>query len=210
MGKARVIDWDGLEPHYRAGIRSLKDIGAEFDVSDAAILKKAKRDGWTRDLSAKIKAKADAKVSAAAVSAEVSAAKALTEKSVVEANAEMQYRIRIGHRTDIARVKNLLMTLLSEAEHQGTNVELYQELGELLAKPDDKGMDKLGDIYRKAMSMPSRVGVLKQITETLAILIKLEREAFGIAVKSDDLGGSGGTVIQLATPDELRRALRGG
>ena len=70
--------------------------------------------------------------------------------------------------------------LLAEAEHQGANVALYQELGELLACPDERGQDKLGEIYRKAMSLPSRVGVLKQITETLAMLIKLEREAFGI------------------------------
>jgi len=175
-----AIDWELVEVHYRAGIRSLKDIGAEYGVSDAGILKKAKKEGWTRDLAAKIKAKADAKVSAAVVSAEVSAAKALTENTVVEANAELQYRIRMSHRTDIARVKNLLIMLLAEAEHQGANVALYQELGELLFQPDDKGTDKLNEIYRKAMSLPSRVGVLKQITETLALLIKLEREAFGI------------------------------
>jgi len=54
----RTIEWDLIEPHYRAGIRSLKDIGKEFGVSDAAIIKRAKRDGWVRDLAAKIQAKA--------------------------------------------------------------------------------------------------------------------------------------------------------
>ena len=83
----RVIDWDLVEPHYRAGIRSLADIGKEFLVSDAAIIKRAKRDGWARDLAAKIKAKAVAKVSAAAVSAEVSANQVVREQEVVEANA---------------------------------------------------------------------------------------------------------------------------
>lgn len=47
-GARKQIDWDAIEPHYRAGIRSLKDIGAEFEVSDAAIIKHAKRDGWVR------------------------------------------------------------------------------------------------------------------------------------------------------------------
>ena len=59
----KAIDWESVEIQYRAGIRSLKDIGNEFNVSDAAIIKRAKRDGWSRDLRAKIQAKAEAKVS---------------------------------------------------------------------------------------------------------------------------------------------------
>lgn len=53
-----AVDWEALEPHYRSGIRSLKELGKEFGCSDAAIVKHAKRNGWERDLSAKIKAKA--------------------------------------------------------------------------------------------------------------------------------------------------------
>lgn len=46
----KIIDWETLSVHYRAGIRSLKDMGIEFDVSDAAIIKKARKEGWTRDI----------------------------------------------------------------------------------------------------------------------------------------------------------------
>ena len=49
--KRKAIDWESVEMQYRAGIRSLRDIGAEFGVSDVAIIKRAKRDEWTRDLS---------------------------------------------------------------------------------------------------------------------------------------------------------------
>ena len=34
----KIVDWDAIGVHYRAGIRSLKDIGAELGVSDAAII----------------------------------------------------------------------------------------------------------------------------------------------------------------------------
>lgn len=44
----KVIDWESVETQYRIGLRSLKDIGLEFDVSDAAIIKRARRDGWVR------------------------------------------------------------------------------------------------------------------------------------------------------------------
>lgn len=175
-----TINWIQIEADFRAGIKPLRLIGEEHGITHGAINKRAKRDGWTRDLGAKIRAQADAKVSRAAVSKEVSARKLVTENQVVASNVDLQVSVRLAHRTDIQRVKSLLLMLLAEAEHQDTNVDLYQELGEILAKPDDKGQDKLGEIYRKAMSLPSRVGVLKQITETLAMLIKLEREAFGI------------------------------
>lgn len=184
------IDWESIRAHYGAGIRSLVDIAAEYGVSDAGILKRAKKEEWTRDLSARIKAKADAKVSAALVSEEVSAKRLVTEREVVEANAEMQYKIRISHRVDIQRVKNLLMSLLAEAESQSDDRALYKQLGELLAAPDeDNNVDKLNEIYKKAMSLPQRVTVVKQVTETLATLIKLEREAFGIDKEEKASGG---------------------
>lgn len=53
MSDKKDIDWNAVELEYRAGIKSLKAIGNEFGVSDAGILKRAKRDGWERDLSAR-------------------------------------------------------------------------------------------------------------------------------------------------------------
>ena len=86
----KIIDWETLAVHYRAGIRSYKDMGAEFDVSDAAIIKKARKEGWTRDLKGKIKAKADKLVSAALVSASVSAQTKITEELTIEVEAQVR------------------------------------------------------------------------------------------------------------------------
>ena len=41
-------DWDAIELHYRAGIRSLRDIAAEFQVSNPAIIKHARKHGIVR------------------------------------------------------------------------------------------------------------------------------------------------------------------
>lgn len=51
------IDWEKVEAEYRAGRLSLREIGATFGCSDTAVRKKAKREGWKRDLAARIKAK---------------------------------------------------------------------------------------------------------------------------------------------------------
>lgn len=184
----KVVDWEAVEMHYRAGVRSLKDIGKEFGVSDAGIIKKAKGKGWSRDLAAKIKAKADAKVSAAAVSAEVSAERAANEQAVVDANAELQYRIRMEHRQDIQRGRTIFGTLLAEIEHQSAALDLYEKLGELLNEPEitESGRiipDKLNELYHKVISTPGRVDSAKKLVEMLEKLVRLERQAFNL----DDL-----------------------
>lgn len=186
------IDWEAVEIHYRAGVRSLKDIGNEYGVSDAGILKRANRDGWTRDLAAKIKAKADAKVSAAAVSAEVSAEKVANQNAVVEANAEIQYRIRMEHRQDISKVKDVFKSLVGELAglSKPEGMSLVEQLFELIhgdAPDDEEGneferrrIEKMRERLNRVLDMPGRVDSAKKITEMLEKLVKLEREAFGI------------------------------
>lgn len=176
----KIVDWDALYPHYHAGIRAFKDIGAEFGVSDAAIIKKARKEGWTRDLKGKIQAKADKLVSAAMVSAEVSAETKVTEKLTIEVEAEIQSRIRLGHRKDVGRSRTLAMRLMEELEAQTAQVPELAQLGELMYSPDDKGIDKLNELYQKIISLPGRTKTMKDLGETLKTLIGLERQAFGL------------------------------
>lgn len=180
VGKRKITDWDAIHPHYRAGIRSLKDIGAEFDVSDAAIIKHARKEGWSRDLKGKIQAKADKLVSAAMVSAEVSAQTKVTEKLTIEVEAEVQSRIRLDHRKDIGRSRTLAMALLEELESQTKQVPELDRLGDLMYSPDDKGIDKLNELYQKIISLPGRTKTMKDLGDTLKTLIALERQAFGL------------------------------
>lgn len=53
-------DWERIEADYRAGLLSLREIGTkDGHVTEGAIRKRAKKLGWTRDLGARIQAKAD-------------------------------------------------------------------------------------------------------------------------------------------------------
>ena len=195
----KQINWMQIEVDYRAGIKTLRQIADENGISHQAIDKRAKKEEWMRDLTAKIQAKAEAAVAKAAVAKSVDKEKAATEREVVEANAELQYQIRISHRKHIQRVKTLLMALLGEAESQSDDRQLYKQLGEMLASPDeDKNVDKLHELYKKATSLPQRVTVVKQVTETLATLIKLEREAFGIDKEEKASGGYESLLKELA------------
>lgn len=56
--KVKTTDWERIELDYRAGIKTLRQIADEHGISHVAINKRAKRDDWTRDLSARTKANA--------------------------------------------------------------------------------------------------------------------------------------------------------
>ena len=101
--------------------------------------------------------------------------------------------------------KAVLDKLLTELEAQVDSPEEFEKLGELMYSPDDKGMDKLNDLYKKVTSLPSRIDSAKKLGETLKVLIALEREAYGVdkEVKQD----TGLTGESIATLKKLKAAL---
>lgn len=181
------FDWERIEYDYRAGVLSIREIASQHGITHTAVNKRAKKEGWERDLKAKIKAKADALVSRREVSKEVSTKQAETEREIVESNAEAIANVRMAHRGDISRSRQLTNKLLDELEALTDNRELYDELGELLRDPDDNGMDKLNDLYQKVVSLPTRSKTMKELAETLKTLIALERQAYDLDSK---VGGS--------------------
>lgn len=209
----KVIDWESVEIQYRTGIRSLKDIGREFDVSDAAIVKRAKRDGWTRDLKAKIQAKADAKVSESLVRAEVSAQTKIREREVIEANASAVANVLLGQRRDIQRSRNIVMAMMAELEAScgAENAELLASLGAMMRSPDEYGRDKLNDLYQAVVSLPGRAKTMKDLAASLVSLIDKERDAFNIGAKTpngDDGAGSGASLRDLTDAERAVRLSR--
>lgn len=174
------VDWELIERDYRAGILSLREIASSQGITHGAVNKRAKRDGWTRDLQAKIQARADELVSKRAVSTAVSAEAVVTERQIIEANAERIAQVRGEHRVDINRVRTLGLNLLAELEGQGADLDALQNLGEMLRAPDERGIDKLNDLYQKIISTPGRIDGAKKVAETLKIAIGLEREAYGL------------------------------
>lgn len=194
-----AIDWAGMEPLYRAGLIPLKELGSRFGVTDAAIIKHARKNEWTRDLSAKIRARADAKVSAAAVSAEVSAANRQRETVVVEAVANQQATIRIRHQKNIARTSNLFLVLLGELEvtSNSEGQGLIEALMDACRPPKDDETEEQAktrkrrndETLQKVLSLPGRIESGKRLVEILERLTMLERIAHGI--KGDEVAPGG-------------------
>lgn len=149
------IDWPAIRLDYRAGIKPLRVIGEEHGITHAAIAKRAKRDEWTRDLTARIAAKTEEKVSKAAVTNAVTVETILAEEAVVDANATLQADVILESRKDIQRHVTLL-------EKQSAELETDTEL-----------------------ALPVRIDCGKKMTDTLKTLIGLKRQAYGIAENAE-------------------------
>lgn len=150
----RQIDWEKIELDYRAGIKTLRQIADEHGISHVAINKRAKKDDWVRDLSAKIDKKADELVTKELVTNLVTKEQKIAEKQIIDANAQAIAEIRLSHRKDFVRFK-------------GTIENLQKELDEL---------NKLKDPDNLAL----RTKVLKDLTDTHAKLVALERQAYNM------------------------------
>lgn len=173
-------DWEAIESAYRAGVMSLREIASQHGISDTAIRKRAKKEEWTRDLAAKIQAKADDLVRRREVRTKVRSENATSERELIEANAEVIATVRMEHRGDIRRARTLANSLFDELEAECADVEALRKLGELMLNPDDNGRDRLNELYHAIISMPERVKSMKALSETLKNLIGLERQAYSM------------------------------
>lgn len=177
---AKRPDWEAIESAYRAGVMSLREIASQHDISEGAIRKRAKRDDWSRDLNAKIKARSDDMVRKQEVRSQVRTETSLSERVLIEATAEVITNVRMEHRGDIRRARELANVLFDELSAECADVDALEKLGELMIEPDDNGRDKLNEIYHAVISLPERVKSAKALSETLKNLIGLERQAYGL------------------------------
>ncbi len=154
MAERKQVDWESVERDYSAGLLSLREIAAQYGVDESGIRYKAKRNGWTRDLSKKIEQRTEDKLRKDLLRSELRSENTISEKEVIEANAQVIVNIKLGHRTSIKKVNSLVESLLDEIEtlNESKSVE----------------------------NLPMRVDVTKKLMDTLKTSIDKERQAFGI------------------------------
>lgn len=222
MAAPKKIDYERIEPGWRAGLLSPHQLAAAYTeetgqkVSHAAIIKHFKKAGIARDLSAKIRDRAEAMVTEAMVTGKVTPRQTIPDATLIEEGSTQVATVRLAHRKDIHRARRLTNALLDELERQTDpeTVALLSEFGALMRNPDDKGADKLNDLYHAIISLPERSKTLKVLTESLQKLVDMERQAFGMdkdQPKSADAltdllmrisNGSGSAIKPVATDPE--------
>lgn len=194
MAAAPKIDYDRIEPDWRAGIKSVQQLANEYTeatgvgVSLTSINKHFKQAKVPRDLKAKIKAMAEAKVSAAMVSGMGST----REKETIETNAQVQADIILSHRTDIPKKRELVAKLFAEVEALTDGKDLLETLTIALRQGDQS---RLADVARNIGSLPKRIKGVTDLVGAYKTLIGLERQVFGIDSGDTPTTGTDGKLI---------------
>jgi hypothetical protein len=179
--KKPSVDWDQVAIEIRAGILTDRQIGEKHGRSHGAIQQYAKKHGIERNLTSRIQQRTETKLAKAVLAKETSQELAkLTQEQTIELASEVTATIVIRQQGRIARHLHVSEALLAELESQTIHADLYEKLGEMMYKPDEKGVDKLNDLYRKVITTSSRIDSHKKAVETEKTLIGLERQAFNI------------------------------
>lgn len=171
------VDWPLVEIDWRAGIKSKKQMAEEHGVSRAAMDKHFAKLGIDRDLAVQIRARSEALVAQQLVADRLH----VTEDLIIEANANLQVAARNKHRELAERKLELNDSLLTELELQTASPEDLAKLGELMSAPDERGVDKLNELYHKIISTPGRIDSFKKLAEANKVVVALHRQAVGLA-----------------------------
>lgn len=177
----KQVNWAVVERQYRAGIMSLRTIASGHGVTEGAIRKRANKEGWDRDLSAKIKQRAEALVRKAQTEVRnLSKQQArVLEVNEIASSAQAIADVVLGHRSGAQRMGKAIFSMLEEIELEGSNKELLEKLVVLMVQNDELDGKRM-ELVMKAISLPSRVASAERLVTAYAKLVDIERKAFGI------------------------------
>ncbi|AMC34740.1 hypothetical protein [Janthinobacterium sp. B9-8] len=170
----KVTDWERIERLYRAGKLSNHALAAQCDVTEGAIRKRAKRDGWEKDLSARVDVAVKAKLARAPMLTKSHA----TEREIVEEAASTAVALVLGHRTEIARLQLLAKTMANQLTDATENEQMMIDEIVIVTAEDEGDRRRLR--MEAAVALPARVDTLKKLTDSWKTIVSLGREAFSL------------------------------
>ena len=128
-------DWDAVERDYRTGKYSLRELQARHGADHSLILRKARKEGWTQDLSIAIKQATNAKLVAALVNTEVNESHQKVT-AVVSAAANENTRVILSHRARLESLNDAVETAKAKLLSLGDTVSIRKQR----AKQHDLGV----------------------------------------------------------------------
>lgn len=186
----KQIDWEAIEKDYRLGQLSVRAIATKYEVSAAAISKKAKQKQWVRDASGEVRERTRAALitqpKQEEVNAEVntvnSGVNTSTRNTPTQADIEVAVQTNIQvinrHRQDIGKGQRIVHLLMGELI---TGTERKDEIEDAIIDEtaEDKGSQRRSKML-KAVSLPSRAATMRDLSTAMKNLVALERQAYNL------------------------------
>lgn len=182
-------DWELAERLFRAGQLSLRMIAAQSHVTEGAIRKKAKKEGWKRDLTEKVQeAVRTALVRNDGTQSSTRVPDPRTEREIIEQAAENAVAVVRQHRRDLNGAQRACATLFAQLmDAAGNRLGDLDQVAQQIAAEDGVFAASTLARFRKAMSLPTHAGVLRDLSTAMKNFQTLERQAWNLA-EGDDGG----------------------
>lgn len=179
-------DWEAIEREYRAGQLSVSEIARQYGLSHTAINKRAKRDGWQRDLAEKVRREVSNRLVSSEVSAPVSSCNV---QEAIDVAAERGVSVVRQHRATLRRLNGVIDRFLGELEAVTENAREIEDAIEEETAGDRSG--KRRKMMMDAVSLPGRAETARTLAQATRAVIPLERQAFSLDDKTEQNGLSG-------------------
>ncbi len=188
-------DWEAIEREYRAGQLSVREIARKVGLTEGAIRKRAKAEGWERVLADKVRRAVREKL----VRADGTQAQRTSDADVIEAAAETGRQVVVLHRRDIRVGREIVYRLFDELSAATSNLGEIEEAIEAETESDKSPQRRSAML--KAVSLPSRSSAMLSLAGALRHLVGLERKAFNL--DDDDKPEEAGPIILYAEDKAL-------
>lgn len=176
----KFVDWVAIEKHYRAGLKSLRTIGEEYGVTEAAIRKRAKRDLWTRSLEEKIQARAQEKVRKALVRKPGTQVTPETEKRTIEEYSTVVSTVDLRQREDVQMALDNALGMLRELVALAD--PKFRSMLEWMAENFDETTpafkDRANETYRYIIDIAGRVKMAKDLAAVHGVYVPMQRKMY--------------------------------
>ncbi len=170
---AKRHDWELIEREYRTGRFSLAQLEARHGVNRSNISRRAKKYGWKKDLSGRVRERTQEKI--ARVSLPPEAQEALNEQddAIIEFAANENAAVVKGHRTTLERWRGITNRYAEILEGQVEKGAIVIDVPTGGTAEVDVPLDYVG----KCLGFG---------TQALERVVKLERQNYGLDLKADE------------------------
>ncbi len=203
---ATNVNWVKVEKLYRAGVLPVTHIAKQCGLAEGTIRKRAKKHEWERDLTARVRARTAEKLTYALAEPYENAKPPRAredrtdadDEETVEQAALTQVAVVREHSVSIRRGIEITSRLMHELDVSTTRND------ELTALLDDEKDEKRRFAAERAVSLPGRAAVMRDLAQAARVWINLERQAFRI---SDDRSKEQPSAVNEMSEDELRASI---
>lgn len=171
MRNQKKLDWEKIEPAYRAGQISIREIARRHGCSDKAIRMKAKKKGWQRDLTKRIQE--EVRSSLVRTKVRTLEETQATDKEIIETAVGVGIAIEQLQRKDIGKLRELEAKLLDELDNEPLKLYITQFKGMIVQK-------------EIRIAVTEKASALNHLSQVMQRRIKLEREAYNLDTSTEN------------------------